>query len=100
MSRLPIGISPLLFSCPCTPQLCPVHCWLHVDRCGGGAGWGGAGRAPPQEATVRASEASTPLSSGKVVSGVGEQVHEPPEQYSRQVRTGVHFQVEELAYHS
>lgn len=98
MSRLPMGISPLLFSGPSTPQLCPVHCWLPWTTVG--AGRGGAGRAPPQEATVRASEASTPLSSGKVVSGVREQVHEPPGQYSRQVRTGVHFQVEELAYHS
>lgn len=98
MSRLPMGISPLISSCPSTPQLCPVHCWLHVDHCGGGAGQGG--EAPPQEATVRASGASTPSSSGEVVSGVGARDHEPPEQYYRQVRTGVHFQVEELAYHS
>lgn len=64
-------------------------------------GWGGqGGEAPPQEATVRASGASTPSSSGEVVSEVGARDHEPPEQYYRQVRTGVHFQVEELAYHS
>ena len=54
--------------------------WGEVER--GGEGWDGAGRggppAPPQEATVRASGASTPLSSGKVVSGVGSRTMNPP----------------------
>lgn len=83
------------FQRPLHATAAPSSLLVTLDHCGGGAG-----RAPPQEATVRASEASTPLSSGKVASGVREQVHEPPGQYSRQVRTGVHFQVEELAYHS
>ena len=64
------------FQLPLAPTAVPSS--LLVTR---GPLWGGVGRGgppAPQEATVRASGAGAPLSSGKVVSGVGSRTTNPP----------------------